>query len=161
MKVVVNATPIIALSRIRKLELLHKIYGKVFIAKEVFAETVEFARGKPDVGAIKSSSFLEVTEVKNILGVEMLLTELDRGESETIVLAKEINADLVIMDEKLGREIAESKGLKITGTVGVLIEAKYRKLIPSVREYLDLLRNKGVWVSTELYNRIVKELKEQ
>jgi len=63
MKVVVNATPIIALSRIRKLELLHKIYGKVFIAKEVFAETVEFAREKPDVGVIESSSFLEVTEV--------------------------------------------------------------------------------------------------
>ena len=161
MKVVVNATPIIALSRIRKLDLLQKIYGKVFMAKEVFAETVEFARGKPDVGTIESSSFLEVTEVRNMLGVEMLLTELDRGESETIVLAREINADLVIMDEKLGREIAESKGLKITGTIGVLIEAKYRKLIPSVREYLDLLRRKGAWVSTELYNRVVNELKER
>ncbi|MBI4688660.1 MAG: DUF3368 domain-containing protein [Nitrospirae bacterium] len=161
MRVVVNATPIIALSRIKKLELLHKIYRKVFIAKEVFAETVEFSRGKPDVSSIESSSFLEVTEVKNMVGVEMLLTELDRGESETIVLAKEINADLIIMDEKLGREIAELKGLKITGTIGVLIEAKYRKLIPEVREYLDLLRNKGVWVSTELYNKVVKELKEQ
>jgi len=161
MKVVVNATPIIALSRIRNLELLHKLYGKVFIAKEVFGETVEYAKGKPDVDAIENSSFIEVTEIKNTLSVEMLLTELDRGESETIVLAREINADLVIMDEKLGRAIAASKGLKVTGTIGVLTEAKYRKLIPAVREYLDLLRNKGVWINSELYSQVIKQLKEQ
>ena len=161
MKVVVNATPIIALSRIKKLELLHKLYGRVYIATEVFAETVEYAKGKPDVGTIEeSSSFIEVTEVKNTLSVEMLLTELDRGESETIVLAKEINADLVVIDEKLGREIAASKGLSVTGTIGVLIEAKYRKLIPAVREYIDLLKDKGIWVSTELYNQVIKQLKE-
>ena len=57
MKIVANATPIIALSRIRKLDLLQKIYGKVFVAQEVFAETVEFARGKPDVDSIESSSY--------------------------------------------------------------------------------------------------------
>lgn len=160
MKVVVNATPIIALSRIKQLDLLHKLYGRVFIAKEVFTETVEYAKGKPDVSAIENSSFIEVIEVKNTLSVEMLLTELDRGESETIVLAKEINAGLIIIDEKLGREIAEAKGLKVTGTIGVLIEAKYRKLVPEVRKYLDLLRNKGVWISPELYNQVIQQLKE-
>jgi len=55
---------------------------------------VELARGKPD-GATESRSFLKVNEVKNLLGVEMLLTELDCEETETIVLAREINADLV------------------------------------------------------------------
>lgn len=101
-----------------------------------------------------------VIEVKNALSVEMLMAELDRGESETIVLAKEIMADLVIMDEAMGREIAEAKRLNVTGTIGVLIEAKYKNLIPGVKQYLSLLRDKGFWISDQLYNQVIERLEE-
>lgn len=66
--------------------------------------------------------------------------ELDEGEAEAIALAIELNADLLLIDERLGKNIATKKGLICKGVVGVLIEAKQRAFIPAVRPLLDDLR---------------------
>lgn len=71
-----------------------------------------------------------------------LLKELNKGEAETIVLAKELNASLVLMDERIPREMLELLGFSITGTVGILIRAAKEGLI-NIKEYLDELRGKG------------------
>jgi predicted nucleic acid-binding protein len=75
--------------------------------------------------------------------VETLCLELDRGEAEAIVLAKELEADYLLMDESIGRRVASRESLTVVGVVGVLLLAKERAFIPSVREVMDELRSKA------------------
>jgi predicted nucleic acid-binding protein len=81
---------------------------------------------------------------------------LDAGESSVIALALELNADWLIIDEQLGRQTATEYKLKITGILGLLIEAKRQKLIPLVKPILDdLINTAKFWVNPSLYNRIL------
>ena len=83
-----------------------------------------------------------------------LLFDLDKGEAEVILLAKEMSADLVIMDEELGRKYAKLAGLTMTGTLGLLLKAKEQKLIENIKPLLFELRHKGVWISPQIINKI-------
>ncbi|MFM7091785.1 MAG: DUF3368 domain-containing protein [Bacteroidota bacterium] len=69
--------------------------------------------------------------------------DLDKGEAEAIILASEIEADLILLDEALGRYHAKHAGLKVTGTIGVLIKAKKRGLISELKPLIFELREKG------------------
>jgi len=81
-----------------------------------------------------------------------LIVNLDSGESEAIVLAKELDADFLLMDEIKGRKIAKEFQIKTIGLIGVLIKAKEMKIIYSVKEILEELRNTaGFWISQNLY----------
>ena len=82
-----------------------------------------------------------------------LLFDLDKGEAEVILLAKEMSADLVIMDEELGRKYAKLAGLTMTGTLGLLLKAKEQKLIENIKPLLFELRQKGVWISPQIINK--------
>jgi len=82
---------------------------------------------------------------------------LDRGEAESIALAAELRADLVLLDERRARRIASRLGLRYVGLVGILIEAKRRSKLPAVKPVLDaLITQAGFWVSTDLYARVVE-----
>lgn len=84
------------------------------------------------------------------------LLDLDAGEAEAIILASEINADLIILDEKLGRYYARNADLRVTGTIGVLIKAKTVGLISELKPLLNELTEKDVWISEKLKNEILK-----
>jgi len=86
--------------------------------------------------------------------------DLGRGERETIALAIDAGADLVIIDDQQGRLVSRDKGLSVTGTVGVLIEAKERGFIPSLRPEMDRLIEAGMWINEVFYHRILKEYGE-
>ncbi|MCK4823723.1 DUF3368 domain-containing protein [bacterium] len=77
--------------------------------------------------------------------------EIEKGEAEAIVLAKELNAEIVLMDERIPREMPKNLGFKVAGTVGILIKAAKEGLL-DLRESLDDLRNKGFWLSDDVYN---------
>ena len=90
--------------------------------------------------------------------VRALQQELDAGEAEAIALALETGAELLLMDEHLGRETAHHLGLRYTGLIGVLIEAKHKGLISAVKPHLDTLRNiAGFRVNDVLYMRVLQD----
>ena len=91
----------------------------------------------------------------------MLLTKLDAGEAQAIVLALETNCDLLLMDERIGTNVARQEGLQTIGLVGVLIKAKENGIIKEVREILsDLKQQAGFWLGEKLENQILENLGE-
>jgi predicted nucleic acid-binding protein len=86
--------------------------------------------------------------------------DLGRGEREAIALAIDLAADLVILDDQQGRLVSREKGLSVTGTIGVLIEAKERGFIPFLRPEMDRLIEAGMWINEVFYHRILKEYSE-
>ena len=154
MKVVSNSTPLIALSRINKLRLLKEYFGEVYIPQEVYEEVV--TRGGNLFGAeeVSTAEWLKVENVKNRIAVEALSIALDKGEAEAIVLAREKDG-MLIVDEGDGRRIAESLGLKITGTVGVLLLAAADGKL-EFKKTLDELIAVGFRLSEKEYKRILQ-----
>ncbi len=121
-KIVSNTTPIVSLLKLNRLDLLHKLYTHIYIPTAVFNE-VEAGKAKGYYKDLSKIDWISISEIQDDQAVKYFL-DLDAGEAEAIVLATEINADLIILDEKLGRFHAKHAELKVTGTMGVLIKAK-------------------------------------
>ena len=155
MKVVTNSTPLIELSKINRLELLREVYGSIIIPTEVYTEVVIDGVGKPGAAEVKAAEWIFCQAVIDGNQVKRLrsLTHLDLGECGAIALAEEIDAQRVIIDDCAAREIAIARGLPVVGTVGVLIVAKARHLIPAVKPILDTLRSHGARISDKLYRQ--------
>ena len=125
MIVVANSSVLIALCRIGMLNLLYQKFTEgIFIPEAVWYEVVESGRGQPGSEEVSSSPWIKVKKVKDEKLISLLRIELDEGEAEAIVLASELKADLVLLDEKAARKVAKRLGLQVLGTIGVLIWAK-------------------------------------
>ena len=158
MRIVSNASPLINLARIGKLDLLRELYGELIIPEAVWHEVVVEGAGQPGSDEVKTSQWIKRQAVTNRQLQQALRQELDAGEAEAIALAVELNAELLLMDEHLGWEVARHLGLRYTGLIGVMIEAKHKGVIGSVKPQLDSLRDiSGLHVSDALYLRILKD----
>jgi predicted nucleic acid-binding protein len=112
MTVVSNTTPLIGLASIQKFELLKQLFGEIHIPQAVYSEAV--VKGHEEGGAkneVSEASWIKVVSVKDKLAVKVLLDELDDGEAETIILAEELAADWVLMDERKGRRKLAELGI--------------------------------------------------
>ena len=121
-KDVSNTTPILSLLKIGKLDLLQKLYGKIKIPNAVFRE-IEAGKDRDYYTDITKLSWIEIIPIQSN-SARLYLFDLDDGEAETIILAQEQAADVVIIDDKLGRRYAAQINIPITGTIGILLKAK-------------------------------------
>jgi len=158
--VVSDTSPILNLRRIGRLELLGQLYGQVLIPPAVFLELTDKTDARPAMD-VESISWLIIETPKDRQRVEELRHTLDAGEAEAIVLALECRADLLLVDERRGRRAAEAAGLRITGLLGVLVEAKRSGRIDLVKPVLDdLIQLARFWIGPELYNEVLVQLNE-
>ncbi len=160
MIVVSDASPIINLAIIGRLDFLRSLYGNVIIPQAVQDEVSAALPGK-----IKSEfeklKWIETKQTTNRTSVLALELELDQGEAEAITLALEINADLLLIDERKGRLVANRFGLRFIGLLGVLIEAKQKGLVSTVKSQMDdLISKAGFWISPKLYNQVLEQVGE-
>ncbi len=161
MIVVSDASPIIGLSAIGQLSLLSKIYGKILIPEQVYNEIIAPDSDLPGKIEIQSSSWFTVMSAENSVLVQALKIELDSGEAEAIALAVEQQADLLLIDERRGRQVARRFDLKVVGLIGVLAEAKVKGHIKTVAPLLERLQmDAGFRLSDALVKRVLQEIGE-
>lgn len=128
MNAVSNASPLISLARIGCLEKLPLLFRAVRIPTEVYDEVVVAGAGLPGAVAVAKADWIQVTPVHNQekLALARAKRNLGAGEVAAVILAKELSADMVLMDEARGRRFARDEGLVVTGCVGILEELHRR-----------------------------------
>ena len=152
MIVVCNTSPLTNLAAIGQFDLLHQLYEEVHIAQGVWIELNAGGRHWPGRNEVAGANWIKHHPVQNQALVTTLERDLDLGEAETIAMALELGADLVLLDEKEGRHAARRLELHVLGVVGVLLEAKSNGRIGAVRPHLDGLRQTaGFYLSTSVY----------
>jgi uncharacterized protein len=157
MIVVADTTPLIGLASISRLELLQELFEEVYVPQAVFDETVTHGREESKAKLeVAKASWIHVVDVKDRLAVNVLLDEMDLGEVETIVLASEMNADWVLMDEKKGRRKLSQLNIPKIGTLGVLLKAKQLGLISLLRPEIEDLQKSGFAISSLVVEQILE-----
>ena len=156
---IVDAGPLIFLAKLGRLELL-KQAGVVCIPRAVYNETQQYDDAAAAVIAHATRSWLTIRSVRNQQEVRSLLEDLDIGEAEVLALAKELHPERIILDDMDARRIARRYGFSITGTVGLLLAARLRSEIPSLRTELERLKQVGFWINPKLEAAVLQEAGE-
>jgi hypothetical protein len=152
--VVSDASPLSALTSIGHLDLLRLLYTTVVVPPAVHAEVMA---GPAAPAVARASSWLTVQAPSDTSLVTSLVGKLDEGEAEAITLALEVHADLLLIDERLGRREATRRGVRVIGVLGVLVEAKARSFIEALAPVLDDLVAGGSFrVAPELLARVLE-----
>ncbi len=155
MIVVSDTSPVSHLFKINQLHLLEQLFGKVVLPNAVWEELLKLELDFGfDLSNLKNQPWLETHETTGKDMVNSLADRLDIGESEAIVLALELKADTLLMDEMKGRTVAKEKGISTIGVLGIVLLAKQKGFIPAAKPVLDdLLSKAGAWISNSLYQQ--------
>ncbi|MBK9012587.1 MAG: DUF3368 domain-containing protein [Saprospiraceae bacterium] len=139
MIVVADSSPLIYLAWINQLELLASLYGQIVVPEIVYHEVVTRGKGKQGYEQLKAATWMTIKQHTDKNRFLSLSLDLDIGESEAIAISLELNAALLIIDEARGRAKAKELGIPVIGTLGILLEAKAKGLIFSVKEQVEIL----------------------
>lgn len=158
MTIVSNTSPISNLAAIGQLDLLQQVYGSITIPQAVADEIAKVATIYAQAASVPNQPWITIQAVNDATVVERLRGEkIDSGESEAIALALEIGAELLLIDEQLGRRIAVNEGLNITGLVGVLLEAKNKGFVAKIKPTVDALVIQARFrISSQLYTEVLR-----
>jgi predicted nucleic acid-binding protein len=162
MLAVSNTSPISNLAIIGRLEVLRRRYAIVHIPAAVTDElgALTHAFGLGQIKAAFSEGWLVVKPL-GAAAEQQLPFSLDRGETEAILLACQLKADVLLMDEKRGREVARQHGLVVAGVLGELIHAKLAGWIPNVGKEVRRLRvEAGFFVDANIERFILSQVGE-
>ena len=160
MIVISDTTPISELSKVGQLELIRDLFGRVIVPNEVYTELL--AGSHIAAEKVPTIDWIEVRAVTNTEKVKALqqTSNLHIGEAAAIVLAEELKADQLLVDEKAARRVAIARQLPVIGTVGILLLAKEQGLIENVKAVLDALIENGTRIGMHLYEQALILAKE-
>jgi uncharacterized protein len=156
LKVVCDASTLIALARIGQFETLERTGAQVVIPRAVYKEVVVQGEGKPGATEVSAAAWIETREVTDHSIVARFRIVLDAGESGAIALAQEVDAALIILDDEEARDAALSEGLSVVGLPAFLVRAKAWGIVREVRPLLDALKHQGFFISNELYQHVLR-----
>lgn len=140
----------IILTKIGELELLHKIYQQIVTTPEIAFEYGD-----------KLPEWIEIIAVTDKYKQQLLELQIDKGESSAIALALEIPNSTIILDDYKARKIAEQLGIVFTGTIGVIVKAKLKGIIQSIKPLLEKIKQTDFRLSPEIELQALKEANEQ
>jgi predicted nucleic acid-binding protein len=142
---------LILLDNIKAFDLLHNIYQYIITitTPEIAAE---FKKTLPD--------WIQVIPVKDVDLVAAYNKQVDLGEASAIALAQEIPNVLLIVDDFKGRRLASQLNIRFTGTIGVLITARQKNKITSLRPYFDLIKLTDFRIDPVLLDKILNDFKD-
>lgn len=165
MKIIISdTTPLISLLRLDRLDILKKLFGKLIIPEEVFNEinNPSYTDYKVEADKILSSGFIQIDNTITDYDVNTITysKKLDSGEKSAIALYHKLNADLLLLDEFNARSYAMEKGIKIMGTLGILLTANQKNFLTyhETKECLDYLYYVRKNISKELYENALGKL---
>jgi len=158
MIVVADTSVILNLCRVQHEQLLQQLFKEVLIPSQVAEEFARLAAAHARfTGLILPAWITVLTSPKSAPPPSVVQANLDPGESAAITLCLSEKADALLIDEALGRRVAENLGVRTIGILGVLIESRRRHLIPSVKDLLNRLeKDAGFWVSPNLRAKVLQ-----
>ena len=152
--VISNNTPLVALFALGRLDLLRDLYGEVLIPQAVHDEFIATEQARRQ-SALKRAPWIKVASVVNSKRT-LVYIGLDQGEAEVLALAEEQNARLVIIDERKARRYAKRLGFPLTGTLGVLLLAKEKGIIPTLAPLIKQLQQAGLHLGINLVKKVLQ-----
>ena len=157
MIIVADASPLVALAVCDCLHILENLFEEVKVAQAVYDEVT--VKNKPS--ANKLNEYLQ-GKVSNLTLDDYIISgdTLDEGELKSIALYKQLDADYLLIDEKAGRRVAKLNQIKIIGSLGVLIEAKKKGILPILRPKIEILRESKIHFSNSLLDYALRAVNE-
>jgi hypothetical protein len=141
---------LIALDHINQLNLLEDLFSSIVIPPAVVKE----------IGPLSLPSWIIKENLNQPIAARILQSPLGAGESEAISLALETNARFVLLDDRPARRLAQALGLQVIGTLGILLAAKRKALLPAVRPCLEALSKFNFRIAADLFERVLKDAGE-
>lgn len=149
--VVCNSSPLIGLEQIGQLNILHALFGTISVPPAVVQEIAP---------SVALPEWIEQKALVQSIGPLIMKASLGQGESEAISLALEFNARLIILDDRPARRLAQLLSLSVVGTLGVLLMARQKNLIPAVKPCLEEPMRFDFRIAPALYEQILEDANE-
>lgn len=160
-KAICDTGPIIALSMIDRIDILRHLFEFIVVPEEVHKEILEGGATNVGLANYRKIKWIKVVALSSPVD-PLLRTSLDPGEAAVIGLARELNANFVVIDERKARKIARTVyGLDVIGSARILVEAKRRGLIDNVGSEFQAMRDGGYWIGDSIVNAALKSAGER
>lgn len=155
MIVVSDSSALITLASAGELNLLRDLFEEVLIPEGVWDEVVQWGRAGAE--AVTGAGWIRTVPAPDTAFLMALRADVDPGEAEAMALAQEIQADILLLDERRARKLALSMGFPVVGVVGVLLRAHQEGFLPLLRPVLDRMKTaSGFRISTKLYEEALR-----
>lgn len=156
---VINASPLIFLSRGHHIDLLHHFADEILVPKPVADESIARGPENETAQAIKNTPWIKIVETPSIPET-ILYWGLGQGESSVLAYAQANPGIEAIIDDLAGRKCADYLGIAVRGTLGIVLSAKKRNLIPDARAVMEDLIRSGLYLSHKVLEEALKRVNE-
>lgn len=160
MSAVADSSPLVILSKLGCFDLLNRLFPRVYISREVHDEVVIAGAGLPGASEVSKAEWVEVKAVQDAGGLHSAQQKygLGPGEMSTILLAKELGANLVLLDDYKARRVAKAEGFAILGSIGLLEAFYLRGYLADLRSLFQELIAQNVYIDKRLLDRRLRFL---